>query len=193
MVDDQIKWVEIVFSPEIELYSEYLNNFFIMIKSWRLCSWCEWWFTETGLALHVLQDVQLLIEQSGSYSLHLVYTLSFVSKLTLLVVHPDQTSWSQECSKDIVHVATSLAQQTKVLSSVAIIGALSDMIRHLRKSIHCSLHDSTLGNEMIQYNLKFETAVEQCLVKLSQKVSSKRYKTIFCWGYSFTWGFGNVR
>lgn len=33
MVDDQIKWVEIVFSPEIELYSEYLNNFFIMIKS----------------------------------------------------------------------------------------------------------------------------------------------------------------
>ncbi|KAH0888595.1 hypothetical protein HID58_051024, partial [Brassica napus] len=71
---------------------------------------------------------------------------------------------------DIVHVATSLAQQTKVLSSVAIIGALSDMIRHLRKSIHCSLHDSTLGNEMIQYNLKFETAVEQCLVKLSQKV-----------------------
>lgn len=81
---------------------------------------------------------------------------------------------------DIVHVATSLAQQTKVLSSVAIIGALSDMIRHLRKSIHCSLHDSTLGNEMIQYNLKFETAVEQCLVKLSQKVSSKRYKTIFC-------------
>ncbi|KAF2598066.1 hypothetical protein F2Q68_00007621 [Brassica cretica] len=71
---------------------------------------------------------------------------------------------------DIVHVATSLAQQTKVLSSVAIIGALRDMIRHLRKSIHCSLHDSTLGNEMIQYNLKFETAVEQCLVKLSQKV-----------------------
>lgn len=72
---------------------------------------------------------------------------------------------------DIVYVATALAQQTKVLPSVAIIGALSDMIRHLRKSIHCSLDDSNLGNEMIQYNLKFETAVEQCLVQLSQKVT----------------------
>ena len=52
---------------------------------------------------------------------------------------------------DIVHVATSLAQQTKVLSSVAIIGALID--RHLRKGIHCSLDDSTLGNEMIQFSI----------------------------------------
>ncbi|KAG2333584.1 hypothetical protein Bca52824_004764 [Brassica carinata] len=42
----------------------------------------------------------------------------------------------------------------------------SDMIRHLRKSIHCSLDDSTLGYETIQYNLNFETAVEQCLVQL---------------------------
>ena len=82
---------------------------------------------------------------------------------------------------DIVYVATALAQQTKVQPSVAIIGALSDMIRHLRKSIHCSLDDSNLGNEMIQYNLKFETAVEQCLVQLSQKVThieSKIYTTL---------------
>lgn len=84
---------------------------------------------------------------------------------------------------DIVYVATALAQQTKVLPSVAIIGALSDMIRHLRKSIHCSLDDSNLGNEMIQYNLKFEAAVEQCLVQLSQKVipiSSKSYTILMC-------------
>ncbi|CAN6975525.1 unnamed protein product, partial [Brassica oleracea var. botrytis] len=92
--------------------------------------------------------------------------------LSILIKHLDHKNVLKKprMQLDIVHVATSLAQQTKVLSSVAIIGALSDMIRHLRKSIHCSLHDSTLGNEMIQYNLKFETAVEQCLVKLSQKV-----------------------
>ncbi|KAM5552410.1 hypothetical protein ABKV19_026983 [Rosa sericea] len=41
---------------------------------------------------------------------------------------------------------------TKVQSSVAIIGALSDMMRHLRKSIHCSLDDSNLGTEVIEWN-----------------------------------------
>ncbi|CAN6806375.1 unnamed protein product [Brassica oleracea] len=92
--------------------------------------------------------------------------------LSILIKHLDHKNVLKKprMQLDIVHVATSLAQQTKVMSSVAIIGALSDMIRHLRKSIHCSLDDSTLGNEMIQFNLKFETAVEQCLVKLSQKV-----------------------
>lgn len=71
----------------------------------------------------------------------------------------------------IVGVATSLASLTKVQASVAIIGALTDMTRHLRKSIHCSLDDSNLGNEMIQYNQKFQAAVNNCLVELSYKVT----------------------
>lgn len=72
---------------------------------------------------------------------------------------------------DIVHVATSLAQQTKVQPSVAIIGALTDMTRHLRKSIHCSLDDSNLGAEVIEYNQNFRAAVDECLVQLSNKVT----------------------
>lgn len=71
---------------------------------------------------------------------------------------------------DIVDVATSLARETKVQSSVAIIGALSDMMRHLRKSIHCSLDDSNLGTEVIEWNRKFRAAVDDCLVELTHKV-----------------------
>lgn len=71
---------------------------------------------------------------------------------------------------DIVDVATSLARETKVQSSVAIIGALSDMMRHLRKSIHCSLDDSNLGAEITEWNRKFRAAVDECLVQLTHKV-----------------------
>ena len=71
---------------------------------------------------------------------------------------------------DIVDVATSLAQQTKVQHSVAIIAALSDMMRHLRKSIHYSLDDSNLGAEVIQWNQKYRAAVDECLVQLSHLV-----------------------
>ena len=71
---------------------------------------------------------------------------------------------------DIVGVITCLAQHTRAQQSVAIIGALSDMMRHLRKSIHCSLDDSNLGAEVIQWNQKYRKEVDECLVQLTIKV-----------------------
>ncbi|KAL0681471.1 hypothetical protein Bca4012_048318 [Brassica carinata] len=134
----------------------------VLESLFRYFDFNEVWSADNGLALYVLQDVQLLIERSGQNTHFL---------LSILIKHLDHKNVLKKpkMQLDIVYVATALAQQTKVQPSVAIIGALSDMIRHLRKSIHCSLDDSNLGNEMIQYNLKFETAVEQCLVQLSQK------------------------
>lgn len=72
---------------------------------------------------------------------------------------------------DIVQLATSLAQATKAQPSVTIIGAFSDMMRHLRKSIHCSLDDSDLGEEVIQWNRKLYAVVNECLIQMSHKVT----------------------
>jgi hypothetical protein len=58
-----------------------------------------------------------------------------------------------------------------VQASVAIISAVSDLMRHLRKSIQYSLDDSNLGTETINWNEKFGEAVDRCLVQLSIKVS----------------------
>ncbi|KAH9648255.1 hypothetical protein KPL70_025516 [Citrus sinensis] len=49
---------------------------------------------------------------------------------------------------EIVDVTTSLIEHTKVEPSVAIIGAVTDVMRHLRKSIHCSLDDANLGSDV---------------------------------------------
>lgn len=72
---------------------------------------------------------------------------------------------------DIVEVATSLAQITKVQPSVAIVGALGDIARHLRKSLHISLDDTNLGADAIKWNRRFGEAVDACLVELSSKVA----------------------
>lgn len=71
----------------------------------------------------------------------------------------------------VIDIATCLAKETRVQPSVTILGAYSDMMRHLRKSIHCSLDDSNLGTEIIQWNRKFREAVDQCLIQLSRKVT----------------------
>ncbi|KAH1073450.1 hypothetical protein J1N35_025778 [Gossypium stocksii] len=123
----------------------------------------ELWSIQDGVALSVLQDMQLIIENCGENTHFL---------LSILIKHLDHKNVLKKPSMQlhIVHVATSLAQQTKVQPSVAIIGALTDMTRHLRKSIHCSLDDSNLGAEVIEYNKNFQAAVDECLVQLSNKV-----------------------
>lgn len=72
---------------------------------------------------------------------------------------------------DIVQVAISLARVTKAQPSVQIVGAFSDMMRHLRKSMHCTLDDSELGDDVIQWNRKLYSVIDECLVELSYKVS----------------------
>ncbi|KAE8681831.1 hypothetical protein F3Y22_tig00111303pilonHSYRG00020 [Hibiscus syriacus] len=61
-------------------------------------------------------------------------------------------------------VITSLDRDSKVEASVAIISAVSDVVRHLRRRIHCSLDDATMGTEIINWNKSFKEAVDDCLV-----------------------------
>ncbi|KAI4325649.1 hypothetical protein MLD38_031030 [Melastoma candidum] len=121
------------------------------------------WSLEHGLALPILKDMQQLMESSG-HSAHFL--------LSTLIKHLDHKNVLKEPKMqiDIVEVTTSLAQQAHVESSVALIGAVSDVMRHLRKSIHCSLDDSDLGAEVIKWNRKFQDVVDECLVQLSLKV-----------------------
>ncbi|KAH1234711.1 Protein EFR3 B [Glycine max] len=122
------------------------------------------WSPEHGLALSVLLNMQSIIENSG-HNTHLL--------LSILVKHLDHKNVlkNPKMQLDIVGVITHLAQQTRVQQSVAIIGALSDMMRHLRKSIHCSLDDSNLGSEIIQWNQKYRMEVDECLVQLTIKIA----------------------
>ncbi|KAK6945297.1 hypothetical protein RJ641_026399 [Dillenia turbinata] len=121
------------------------------------------WSLEKGIALPVLMDMQLLMDSSGENTHYLI---------SILVKHLDHKNVLKQpdMQLDIVEVTTSLARQAKVQSSVTIIGAVSDVMRHLRKSIHCSIDDDNLGADIIKWNRKFREAVDECLVQLSCKV-----------------------
>ncbi|MBA0551287.1 hypothetical protein Golob_022180 [Gossypium lobatum] len=121
------------------------------------------WSLQTGLAFPVLKDMQLLMESSGQNTHFL---------LSLLVKHLDHKSVLKQpdVQLQILEVTSSLARYSKVEPSIAILGAVSDVMRHLRKSIHCSLDDATLGVDTINWNKNFKEAVDNCLVQLSEKV-----------------------
>lgn len=121
------------------------------------------WSPERGLAFPVLKDIQLLMDTSGQNT-HVL--------LSILIKHLDHKNVLKQPNMqlNIVEVTTSLSQLAKIEPSVAIIGAVSDAMRHLRKSIHCSLDDDNLGTDVIKWNRSFREEVDKCLVQLSYKV-----------------------
>ncbi|XP_004304390.1 PREDICTED: uncharacterized protein LOC101298629 [Fragaria vesca subsp. vesca] len=121
------------------------------------------WSLKHGLAISVLKDIQFLMDSSGQNT-HVL--------LSILMKHLDHKNVLKQPNMqlDIVEITTSLALHAKVEPSVAIIGALSDAMRHLRKSIHCSLDDANLGTDVIKWNKCFREEVDKCLVQLSYKI-----------------------
>uniref|UniRef100_A0A2N9G7V7 Uncharacterized protein n=1 Tax=Fagus sylvatica TaxID=28930 RepID=A0A2N9G7V7_FAGSY len=121
------------------------------------------WSPEHGLAFPVLKDMQLFMDNSGQNT-HFM--------LSILIKHLDHKNVLKQpkMQLDIVQVTSSLAQDSKAEPSLATIGALSDVMRHLRKSIHCSLDDANLGADIIKWNRSFREVVDDCLVQLSHKV-----------------------
>ncbi|XP_011078902.1 uncharacterized protein LOC105162543 [Sesamum indicum] len=121
------------------------------------------WPIQFGIAFPVLKDMQLVMDDSGQNTHFL---------LSILIKHLDHKNVLKlpDMQLDIVEVVTALVRLTKVQSSVAIVSAVSDIMRHLRKSIHYTLDDANLGNEVIKWNRKFHQVVDECLTELSSKV-----------------------
>ncbi|RDX95175.1 Protein EFR3-like protein, partial [Mucuna pruriens] len=121
------------------------------------------WSIDHGLAFSVLKDILFLMDDSEKNT-HVL--------LSMLIKHLDHKMVFKEPNMqlDIVEVSTSLARYAKIQPSVPIVGAVSDMMRHLRKCILCSLDESNMAPDDIDWNKNFRKVVDKCLVQLSNKV-----------------------
>ncbi|KAL6873648.1 hypothetical protein ACP4OV_013730 [Aristida adscensionis] len=120
------------------------------------------WLSESGLALCVLLDMQLLVESSGQ-NMHLM--------LSLLIKHIEHKSMLKQpdMQLSIVEVVAIIAEQSSSQASAATIGAISDLVRHLKRTFHITL--GSKDPELVKWNEKFRKAIDECLVQLSKKVS----------------------
>ncbi|KAG8648894.1 hypothetical protein MANES_08G050000v8 [Manihot esculenta] len=156
-------WSGVCLHNMAQLGMEVTNIRRVLESVFRYFDCSNLWSLDYGLAFPVLKDMQFLMDDSGQNP-HVL--------LSTLIKHLDHKNVLKEpdMQLEIVEVTTSLAKNAKVESSVAIIGAVSDLMRHLRKSIHCSLDDTDLGADVKQWNKTFREAVDKCLVELTSKV-----------------------
>nr|XP_010930207.1 uncharacterized protein LOC105051451 [Elaeis guineensis] len=116
-----------------------------------------------GIAWPVLSEIQVVMEKSGENS-HLL--------LSILVKHLDHKNVVKkpDMQISIVKVITNLAQHARSQASVAISTAITDLLRHLRKCMQCSVEGSNLVDDVKKWNSAFYSALEECLVQLLNKV-----------------------
>lgn len=90
----------------------------------------------------------------------------------MLIKHLDHKSVLKQPSMqvNILEVTTSLAENAKSEHSAAIVSAISDIMRHLRKCMHSSLDEANLGPEAANDNRMVSVALDKCLVQLTKKV-----------------------
>lgn len=71
---------------------------------------------------------------------------------------------------NIVQVTTSLAEHSKCQTSAPLVTAISDLVRHLRRTMQCALCSLDLGDDIIKWSNEFRAALDDCLVHLCKKV-----------------------
>ncbi|KAM0890461.1 hypothetical protein ACQ4PT_027050 [Festuca glaucescens] len=120
------------------------------------------WSPSKGLALCVLLDMQIVMEKSGQNA-HIL--------LSMLVKHLEHKNVSKlpDMILDIIEVTSRLTEHSKAQSSTAIMSAISDMVRHLGKSMQSLDSDAGAGDDN-KWNNRYRKAVDECLVQLSRKV-----------------------
>ncbi|PNY04250.1 arm repeat superfamily protein [Trifolium pratense] len=121
------------------------------------------WSSEKEEATRVLMYLQSLLEDSGDNS----YLL-----LSILVKHLDHKNVSKQpiLQINITNTISQLAQNVKQQASVTIIGAISDLIKHLRKCLQNLAASSSFGNNEYKLNAELQSALEMCILQLSNKV-----------------------
>ncbi|KAK7832437.1 protein efr3 like protein [Quercus suber] len=120
------------------------------------------WSPEKGIASSVLMYLQSLLEESGDNS-HLL--------LSILVKHLDHKNVIKKplVQINIVNVTTKLAKNAKPQASVAIIAAITDLIKNLRKCLQNLAEVSSPRDLTDKWNT-LRLALEKCISQMSIKV-----------------------
>ncbi|KAG0476693.1 hypothetical protein HPP92_013534 [Vanilla planifolia] len=122
----------------------------------------NYWSPDNGIACSVLSFVQALMESSGQ-SAQLI--LSVVKHL-----EHRNVAKNMEMQVKITAIISKLARQTQIQASSAIVSAVCELMKHLRKCFQSSLEESNNDLETSKWNSMLHFALEDCLVDLTNKV-----------------------
>jgi hypothetical protein len=98
--------------------------------------------------------------------------------ISVLVKHLEHKAILEqpEMQLSIVEVIAALAEQSRAQASAATMVAISDLVRHMKKTLHLALGSKDL--EVVKWNDKLRKAFDECIIQLSKKVNFPPFETL---------------
>ena len=92
--------------------------------------------------------------------------------LSILIKHLDHRNIAKQpiLQVNIVKITSQLAENVEQQVSVAIVGAISDLIKQLRKCLQNLAEASDVGSDEYKSNIELQSALEMCILQLANKV-----------------------
>lgn len=132
--------------------------------------------------------MSLTIADSDRYLHHCMPGQNAHILLSMLVKHLEHKNVLKQpdMNLDIIEVTSRLAEHSKAQSSTALMASISDMVRHMAKSMQSLATDADPGDSMVKWNSRYGKAVDECLVQLSRKVNFSKYiLEVYCFIFFF--------
>ncbi|GAB4835674.1 hypothetical protein Ancab_000584 [Ancistrocladus abbreviatus] len=116
------------------------------------------WVPQQGLAVKVLSDLCYFVEISENQLLVMVG----------VVHHLDHKNVSHDpwIKSHVIQVATHLARQIRVETTLVDFGCVSDLCRNLRKSLQATAVPT--GEEESKWNVQLQNSIEACLLEIAK-------------------------
>lgn len=91
--------------------------------------------------------------------------------LTHVIRHLDHKNVSHDpqLKSYVIQVATALARQIRTGAMLPEIGFVSDLCRHLRKSLQATVE--SVGEQESNLNIMLQNSIEDCLLEIAKRVS----------------------
>ncbi|KDP23388.1 hypothetical protein JCGZ_23221 [Jatropha curcas] len=157
-------WARICIQRMVELAKEsttmrqVLDPMFVYFDSGRH------WVPRQGLSMAVLSDMCYLLESSGHQQLVLAAVIRHLDHKN--VMHdPRLKSY-------VVQVAAALATQIRSEAVLTEIGFVSDLCRHLRKSLQATVESE--GQQESNMNVLLQNSIEDCLFEIAKGIMDAR-------------------
>ncbi|KAJ4845917.1 hypothetical protein Tsubulata_045624 [Turnera subulata] len=122
------------------------------------------WAPRKGLSSIVLSDASYLLESSGHQQLVLAAVIRHLDHKN--VVHDPQLK------SNVILVAASLARQIRLGAVLAEVGYVSDLCRHLRKSLQSTVE--SVGEQERNLNVALQNAIQECLLEIAKGIGDAR-------------------
>lgn len=121
------------------------------------------WVPLHGLAFVVMSDISYFVENSGNHQL----------VLTGVIRHLDHknVAHDSQLKSFVIQTATALVRQMRAGGTCLDIGFVTDLCRHLRKSLLATVD---LDGEELNLNLTLQTSIQECLLETAKGILDLR-------------------